>query len=113
MKVVKRLLIATAISALVVTSGTAAGNAENGKKIFNDKNLGNCLACHNVNGEAIDGPGSLGPQLQYMSAWPEEALFAKVYGKEDVVTAMPAFGRNGWLTDSEINDVVAFLKTVN
>jgi sulfur-oxidizing protein SoxX len=48
-----------------------------------------------------------------MSAWPEEALFAKVYGKEDVVTAMPAFGRNGWLTDSEINDVVAFLKTVN
>ena len=30
----------------------AAGNAENGAKVFSDRGLGNCLACHAVSAKS-------------------------------------------------------------
>lgn len=87
---------------------------EEGKKIFMTKNLGNCLACHAINGMEVDGPGSMGPTLQYLSAWPEEMLYDKVYDPytTNPISQMPPFGQNGWLSDQEIKAVVAFLKTI-
>mgnify|MGYP002129949175 CR=1 FL=1 len=29
------------------------------------------------------------------------------------ISTMPAFGKNGWLSDSEIKAVIAYLKTIN
>jgi L-cysteine S-thiosulfotransferase len=117
MNVIKKLLTASAISGLIAVSGFAsdADLVKQGEKVFNSKSLGNCIACHAVNGKVLDGPGSMGPVLQYLSAWPEEALYEKIYNPyvSNPISAMPAFGKNGWLSDSEIKAVVAYLKTIN
>ena len=114
MKIVKNLLIASAISGLIATIGSA-DLVKEGEKIFNTKKIANCLACHAVNGKNIDNPGSLGPKLQYLSAWPEKALYDKIYDPytTNPISAMPAFGKNGWLDDQEIKALVAYLKTIN
>jgi sulfur-oxidizing protein SoxX len=121
MKIVKNLLIASAVSGLLITSSFANENKTDlvaqGKKIFMTKKLGNCLACHDVNGVAVDSPGSLGPKLSYLSAYPKDVLYNLVYdiykAKNIKNTAMPAFGATGVLDDKEIKAVVAFLKTIN
>lgn len=116
MNLIKKLLTASAISGLMAVSGFASEDlVSKGEKIFNTKGLGNCLACHAVNGKEIDGPGSMGPKLQYLSAWPEEALYEKIYNPytTNPISAMPAFGKNGWLSDGEIKALVAYLKTIN
>ena len=117
MKIVKNLLIASAVSGLIATIGSA-DMVKAGEKIFKTKKLGNCVACHDVNGKKdikAMGPGTLGPKLQYLSAWPEKALYDKIYDPytTNPVSAMPAFGKNGWLDDKEIKALVAYLKTVN
>ncbi len=115
MKIVKKLLIASALSTVCFT-GAVANDAliKQGKEIFMTKNKGNCLACHGIKGMNVDGPGSMGPELQALQYWPDEALYNKVYDPytTNPISAMPAFGKNGWLSDSEIKAVVAFLKTI-
>ena len=118
MKLAKSLLIASAISALFATASFAdAALAAKGEKIFNTKKMGNCMACHAVHGKNIDNPGSVGPELAYLSAYPEDVLYGLVYdiytAKGIETSAMPAFGKNGYLSDKEIKAVVAYLKTIN
>lgn len=116
MKIVKKLLVASAISSLAVTGLLASDDAmvKKGEKIFMTKKLGNCIACHDVNGKGLDGPGSMGPKLQALQYWPDEALYQKVYDPYETnpISQMPAFGKNGWLSDGEIKALVAYLKTV-
>lgn len=116
MKLIKKMFIAASISGLVITSSLASEDlVKQGEKIFNTKDLGNCLACHAANGKNIDAPGSMGPKLQYLSSWPDEALYNKIYNPYDTnpISQMPAFGKSGWLSDGEIKAVVAYLKTIN
>ncbi|MCD4759195.1 MAG: sulfur oxidation c-type cytochrome SoxX [Arcobacteraceae bacterium] len=121
MRLAKSLLIASAISGLISTSSFAnADLVAKGEKIFKTKKLGNCVACHAVNGKAdIDamGPGSFGPKLSGLSYWDDKTLYDTVYdvyaARGIKVSPMPAFGRNGWLDDAEIKAVVAYLKTIN
>ena len=116
MKLIKSLLLASAMSGLLAVGASAADMdlVAKGDKIFNTKSKGNCFACHDVAGKKINGPGSMGPKLQYLSAWPEKALYDKVYDPytTNPISAMPAFGKNGWLDDNEIKAVVAYLKTI-
>ena len=112
----KKILVASVVA--FVTTSAFASNADlvkKGEEIFNKNTKGNCLACHNVEGKKIDGPGSMGPKLQYLSAWPDEALYEKIYNPytTNPNSVMPAYGKNGWLDDSEIKAVVAYLKTIN
>jgi sulfur-oxidizing protein SoxX len=112
-----KLLATAALAAGALSVTASAGNADlvkEGEKIFNTKKLGNCLACHDVNGKKINSPGSFGPKLQYLSAWPEQALYDKIYDPytTNPISAMPPFGKNGWLSDAQINALVAYLKTV-
>jgi len=108
----------TSIVSLVVIAGgfSFAGNdlVKEGEKIFNTKSKGNCFACHAANGKNINGPGTLGPKLQYLSEWPKQALYDKIYDpyKTNPISAMPAFGKNGVLDDKQIKAVVAYLKTI-
>ena len=124
MKLVKNLLIASAVSGLLATSSFANHHGETkidmvkmGEKIFNTKKIGNCLACHDVNGKKIDNPGSLGPKLTGLAYYPESYIFDAIYdiykAKNITTSAMPAFGKNGQLSDEQINALVAYLKTVN
>ncbi len=116
MKIIKKLVSITAFASLLASGAYAADSEliKEGEKIFNSKKLGNCLACHDANGKKIDGPGSMGPKLQYLSAWPEKALYDKIYDPYtgNPITAMPAFGKNGWLSDKQIKAVVAYIKTI-
>ena len=120
MKLAKSLLVGAALSSVLATSAFSAmmsndALVKEGEKVFNVKKIGNCLACHDVNGKNILNPGSMGPKLQYLSAWPEKALYDKIYDpyKTNPVSKMPAFGKSGWLTDHQIKALVAYLKTVN
>ena len=116
MQKMKLFLAATATAGLMSVNAMA-GNADlvkEGEKIFNTKKIGNCLACHAVNGKNINNPGNLGPKLQGLSAWPVQALYDKVYNPytTNPISAMPPFGLNGVLDDHQIKAVVAYLKTV-
>ena len=117
MNVIKKILTVTAISGLLAVSSFASDEelVKKGEKIFNTNTLGNCVACHAINGKTLDGPGSMGPILQALSAWPEEALYEKIYDPNTTnpISTMPAFGRYGWLSDDEIKAVIAYLKTIN
>ena len=117
MNIIRKLLATSAISGFIVVSGFAsdAELIKKGEKIFMTNTSGNCIACHAISGKTLDGTGSMGPILQYMSAWPEEALYEKIYDPNSTnpISTMPAFGKNGWLSDDEIKAVIAYLKTVN
>jgi sulfur-oxidizing protein SoxX len=117
MKQLKPLIFALAGGLLASSLAFAGDNADlvkKGEKIFNTKKIGNCLACHDANGKKIEGPGTLGPKLQNLSLWPEQALYDKIYDPytTNPTSAMPPFGKNGVLTDEEIKAVVAYLKTI-
>ncbi len=115
MKIAKRLLIATAVSGLLVTSVSADALVDKGKKIFETNTQGNCIACHAISGKTLDGPGSFGPQLTGLKYWDDQSLYDVIYDPSTTrskITAMPAFGKGGWLTNDEIKAVVAFLKTI-
>ncbi|MGB5868144.1 MAG: sulfur oxidation c-type cytochrome SoxX [Arcobacteraceae bacterium] len=116
MKLVKSLLVASAMSGLLMTASVADDALiAKGEKIFNTKNLGNCLACHAITGKKVKDPGSFGPDLATVSDYPDELLYDLIYdvysAKGLQISPMPAFGKNGWLDDSEIKAVVAYLKS--
>jgi len=86
-----------------------------GEKIFHTKKQGNCLACHDINGKKVNNPGSLGPKLTGLAYWDDKDLYSVIYNPaatRSKITAMPAFGKNGYLTDHQIKALVAYLKTV-
>lgn len=120
MKFSKSLIVAALLSGLVSTLSLANDDlAKKGEKIFLTKELGNCLACHAVNGRediTKQGPGSFGPKLMGLKYWDEKTLYDTVYdiytARNLKVTPMPAFGKAGWLSDGEIKAVVAFLQTI-
>src|SRR5674476_1254852 len=95
-----------------------AGDAAKGAKLVADRNRGgSCLACH-VMGQAgnADLPGNAGPDLSEIgnAGRTDEWLFnyifdARVYNPD---TVMPPWGGHGVFNDQEINDMVAFLKTL-
>lgn len=99
-------------------TGPIAGDAAKGAKLVADRSRGgSCLACH-VMGPAgnADQPGNVGPDLSEIgnAGREDEWLFnyvydARVYNPE---TVMPPWGGHGLFTDAEINDIVAFLKTL-
>jgi sulfur-oxidizing protein SoxA len=98
--------------------GSVTGDAANGAKLVADRTRGgSCLACH-VMGQAgkADLPGSVGPDLSQIgnAGLSDEQLWnyvndARVY---NAATIMPPWGTNQLLSGKEIDDIVAFLKTL-
>ena len=117
MKLANKLFVAATAVTLMATASFAsnADMVKEGEKIFNTKKIGNCLACHAVEGKNINNPGSLGPKLVGLAYWDEKDLYNIVYDPYETrskISAMPSFGKNGWLTDHQIKAVVAYLKTI-
>jgi sulfur-oxidizing protein SoxX len=112
----------------------AAGNPEEGAKVFGSRAMGNCVACHEVTSLNSNFPGNVGPMLDGVgSRWNEAELRGIVANAKLVYegTIMPAFYKvdgftrpgNGYtgkaaetlepiLSAQQIEDVVAFLMTL-
>jgi sulfur-oxidizing protein SoxX len=74
-----------------------------------------CQACHQF--EGADQAGTVGPPLLAMkSRFPEEAkLRAIIYDPQKAIkphTMMPPFGRNGLVSEQDIEHIIAFLYTL-
>lgn len=114
-------LLAAAVMVLASPSlSYAAGNAENGKKIYQKR----CWWCHGKEG-AADGPAAkflIPPPRDFtMGLFKFKSSPAKVEIARDedifrmVKDGMPGTGMPSWktlLSDQDINDVVAYVKTL-
>ncbi len=99
-------------------AGSITGNAANGAKLVADRTRGgSCLACH-VMGPAggANLPGNVGPNLSEIgnAGLSDEQLFNFIYDPRvyNAETVMPPWGSHGVFSEAEINDMVAFLKTL-
>ena len=108
----------------------ASGSVERGRDVIVNRKAGNCLACHKIS-VITDQPfhGEIGPPLDGAAArWSEAQLRLIVVDSKKVFdgTMMPAFHRSlglnrvmdkfqgkTILSAQEVEDVVAFLKTLN
>lgn len=99
-------------------SGPITGDAKKGAEMVADRNRGgSCLACH-VMGPAggANLPGNVAPDLSEIgnAGREDEWLFNYIYDGRvyNPDTVMPPWGSHGLFDDQEINDMVAFLKTL-
>jgi len=106
-----------------------SGDIENGRAVFINRRLGNCLACHE-NSDMADQPfhGEVGPNLDGVGdRWAEADLRGILVNSKNVFpgTIMPAFYRNeGFIrvrddhagntimSAQEVEDVLAYLMTL-
>lgn len=105
------------------------GNAEEGRKVFANRKLGNCLACHqNEDLRAEPFHGEVGPMMDGAAdRWSEAELRGIVVNSKMMFegTIMPSFYRsvNGArplekfegktiLTAEQVEDIVAYLLTL-
>jgi monoheme cytochrome SoxX (sulfur oxidation) len=108
----------------------APGDAAAGKKVFLTRTLGNCLACHQVTSlKSEEFHGEFGPSLDGVAGRYSEAQLRLIVADPKRVftdTVMPAFFKNDGLsrvrpqfvgksilTAAQVEDVVAYLKTLN
>lgn len=121
------------VASLSITESLSGqpGDAAEGRKVFADRKLGNCLACH-ANSDMSEHlfHGEVGPSLDGVAErWKPEQLRTIVVNSKLVftdLTVMPAFyslevGENvrkdlkdvTILTAQQVEDVVAYLATLN
>jgi sulfur-oxidizing protein SoxX len=117
-------------NAVEVSVSGAPGNAENGRKVFVDRRLGNCLACHAVEDLKKElFHGNVGPELNGVAERYNEAQLRSIIVNAKKMftdaTVMPGFysldvGINvrkesvgkTILSAQEVEDVVAYLTTL-
>ena len=117
------------LSAGTVSRPAANSSRRMGKKVFSNRKLGNCLACHQVTKlSAHPFHGEIGPSLDGVAErYEEPQLRLQVVNAKEINpdTIMPAFYRTEGLhrvlknfqgkpvlTAEQVEDVVAYLKTL-
>jgi sulfur-oxidizing protein SoxX len=116
------------LAALLIATPVWAGDAENGRKIVEDRSVSACLLCHSGPFPAPHLQGNIGPSLDGVGGTLsleqiKQHLTDPARFNPD--TVMPAYNRAeglnrvgpAWrgrpiLTDSQIDDVAAFLTTL-
>lgn len=111
------LLCLSLTAAAIAGSGVPVAQAADaeglafGKKVAFDRKLGNCLACHIIEGGV--GAGHIGPPLIAMKArYPDKAkLRAQIWDSTvaNPNSMMPPFGLHNVLTDEQIDAVAEFI----
>lgn len=105
------------------------GDPAAGRKLALDPDKGDCVICHQVHPEAAEQQGNVGPQLMEVAERLSEAeLFDRIKDPRrfNPETLMPPYGSTKnlhrvadefrgkpILTDEEIEDIVAWLTTLN
>ena len=97
--------------------GPIPGDPENGEKLAFDRTRGgSCVACHIMGKTTPALPGNVGPDLSTIGIWgrSDQWLFNYVYDPRSVnpQSMMPPWGTNHLFSTQEIQDIVAFLKTL-
>lgn len=116
MDLIKKIAAVAIVSSLFSTAVFAADQSamiKEGRKVFVTKKLGNCLACHSVQGDnSIPQTGNLGPKLANLDKYPKDYLFEKIWdpNKTNPVTIMPPMGRNHKISKEQVNALVAYLQ---
>ncbi|MCK5719083.1 MAG: sulfur oxidation c-type cytochrome SoxA [Thiomargarita sp.] len=92
------------------------GNSERGRKLVTDrKQGGNCVACHVL--PKVSLPGNVGPNLSTVRIWErsDDYLFNYIYDPRqfNANTIMPPWGAHKILTKQQIQDIIAYFKTLS
>jgi len=94
----------------------ASGDSANGEALYN----GSCIACHGPNGQGIEGLGKpwVGSVFINSSSDTEMVAFLQVGRPSDdplntTGIAMLPRGGNTSLTDADLLDLVAYMRTLN
>ena len=113
---VKKLLALAIIGTFCATVANAASNEaliKEGRKVFVTKKLGNCLACHAVQGDpSIPQTGTIGPKLANLDTYPREYIFNKIWNPNKTVpdSVMPPQGKSHKISKHQIDALVAYLQ---
>jgi sulfur-oxidizing protein SoxX len=87
------------------------GDPKRGEKIALDLRWGNCVACHELPGNA---GGTIAPSLALYAAkkFPRAYTYQRIWDVRAINkdAHMPLYGTNRVLTDDEIRDVMAYLE---
>ena len=87
---------------------------EQGKKVAFDRQAGNCLSCHLIEGG--EATGNLGPPLIAMKArFPDRQKLRDIIWditESRPETMMPPFGRYKIISEQDIDDIVEYLYTL-
>lgn len=93
-----------------------AGDAEKGKALF----AGTCAACHGPAGEGVQGLGKDMTKSEFIAGLSDEALMAFVKtGRptsdplNTTKVDMPPKGGNPALTDEQLTDIIAFIRSIH
>ena len=107
---------AAALALAAASQGAGAQEEVSGKQLALDRVKGNCLACHEMPGvPEATLPGNIGPALVGIAQrYDRDRLRAQIWdaARGNPRTAMPPFGRNGILTEQEIDRVTDFILTL-
>jgi mono/diheme cytochrome c family protein len=98
----QKLLTSIAAAAVVIAAGAqgaAAGSAENGRKVFEQKG---CWQCHGYEGQG----GAAGPRLANTQL-AEDGLIAFVHASNG---PMPPYSKN-LVTDEQLSDIWTYLQS--
>lgn len=92
-------------------SGELNGDAERGREIALTRQ---CIACHHFEGGG-EQTGAVGPDLsRFGQRYSESTTYMLIYDMRtrNPDTVMPPFGTNEILSDQEIRDLVAYLRSL-
>ena len=107
-------LLSSSLFSPVFSQAMPTDTISEGKQISFDRQKGNCLACHAIEGGEL--PGNIGPPLINMKdRYPDkQRLRAQIWDAtlKNPNTIMPPFGRHQILTEDELNKVVEFIYTL-
>jgi sulfur-oxidizing protein SoxA len=97
--------------------GPITGDPKNGEKLAYDQGRGgSCVTCHVMGKSTPEFPGNIGPDLSTIGTWGrlDQQLFNYVYDPRSVKpnSMMPPWGAHKLFSVQEIQDIVAFMKTL-
>jgi mono/diheme cytochrome c family protein len=103
-------------TAAATAASVAQGDAEAGKKLY----ATTCVACHGPNGEGVTGLGKNMQTSEFIASKSDEELAAFVKQGRDISdplnttgVMMPPKGGNPALSDEQILDIIAFIRTIH
>ncbi|MEO8384546.1 MAG: sulfur oxidation c-type cytochrome SoxX [Betaproteobacteria bacterium] len=114
------LFLIVSLACIFPSQSFSQGNAAAGRALFAEELKGNCAACHKTPtdtsriGASNIGPPLEGIRLKYTLPADRVQLRDSIRDQSirNPTTIMPPYGKHRILTESEINDIVAYLETL-